>query len=262
MARNIDQNDGSTTSGSSRPGHVVWIPRGSTWLTREKSRPFAVVAPCGPEVQGTLVYGSTQETERRSGAAAIAVAPVREGINRNGLHVRTCFYPGTLLLLEQEDLPSPAGFLGRPLADLRNALRNALGIGRGSCLSPGAPAGSRRGRIVELKSQIAHALRARFAVLLTEPRYSRATNYHLILPVYPGAAGDTHELDLQISGRDWLAVFPGAMRTALLPVPVTQSVWYAHDVARETEFVVDEDTLAQIDRRLCAYFSLPLAVGG
>jgi hypothetical protein len=55
---------------------------------------------------------------------------------------------------------------------------------------------------------------------------------------------------------------PHVVDAALLPVQVTQSVWYEDDIARETEHVVDEDSLARIDRALCDYFALPDPPGG
>jgi hypothetical protein len=245
-------------SGEFPPGQVFWLPPGATWLNQDKSRPFALATACSPARRGTLVYGSTQDTARKAGAASIEVAPNRNGLNRNGLWATTRFYPGVLLRTSFVQLPDEAGRLGKSLDDLRAALRIAFGIGQGSCARPGAPARSRRGRIVELQPALAGDLRTRFAVLLTEPWYSRAKHYQIILPVYSGEGRRTNDdWVLGVSSRSWLAVFPERTRTALLPIQVTQSVWYADDIARETEHVLDEDTLAEIDQRLCAYFSLP-----
>lgn len=227
-------------------------------MNQDKPRPFALATACSPGRRGTLVYGSTQETQRKAGASCIEVAPRREGVSRNGLWRKTYFYPGVLLRTSRAELPDEAGRLGRSLDELRVALRLALGIGEGSCANATAPAGSRRGRIVELNPALAGDLRTRFAVLLTEPWYSRAQHYHIILPLYSG--GNRYTTDdrvLAVSWRLWLAIFPERTHSALLPIPVAQSVWYADDIAQETEHVLDEGTLAEIDRRLCAYFSLP-----
>jgi hypothetical protein len=240
-----------------RPGHLFWMPPGATWLSRDKARPFALVTPSSPEALATLVYGSTQETERASGAACIEVAPVREGLNRNGLRTRTFFYPGTLLNQEHDDLPPPSGYLGRSLTGLRSALRTALGIGRGSCLSRTAPRGSCRGRIVVLSAAAARHIRTALAVVLTEPDYSRTRNYQIILPVFSGLGERVGEHDLLVDTGEWLNAFSRPVKAALLPIPVTQSVWHQHAIARETEYVMDEDSLARIDRALCDYFSLP-----
>lgn len=190
------------------------------------------------------------------------MSPVRRGLHRNGLWARTFFYPGTLLPIEHEQLPSRAGYLGKSLDDLRAALRVALGIGQGSCLAPGAVAGSRRGRVVTLSPGLARDIETSFAVVLTEARYSRENNYQIILPIYPehGEAPGKH--DLIVSARDWFRVLPMQVQSVLLPIPTTHSIWHDDDIDRETASVVDEESLAQIDRRLCAYFSLPPLADG
>lgn len=240
-----------------RPGNVFWLPRGSSWLNRDKPRPFVLATRCGPDVMGTLVYGSTRDTEAQVGAVRLEISPMGTGLNRNGLVARTSFYPGILFREAYAALPGPGGSLGASLRDLRTALREALGIGRGSCLRADAPPGSRRGRVVELGAATAAHLRTRLAVLLTAPEYSRARNYHAILPIlrgdrFTGAAGV-----LRVDRQGGFAFFPDPVRSILLPIPAVQSVWYPERIARETEHVLDEASLARIDRALCDYFSLP-----
>ncbi len=243
-------------SGEFRPGHLVWMPAGATWLNQAKPRPFVLATRCGPAGFGTVVYGSTQQAEKDAGAAWIRVPPVRKGVNRNGLRAETFFYPGTLLPIEHDDLPVHAGFLGKSLDELRAALRTALGIGQGSCLDSRAPAGSRRGRIVELSAALAQEIRAEHAVVLTEPRYSRQEHYHIILPFYPRIGGVAGDHKIFVPAGKWpMAIASEA--GVVLPIPATHSVWYADDIVRETEYVLDDDTLARIDRALCRYFSLP-----
>jgi hypothetical protein len=246
---------------AARPGHLFWMAAGSTWLNRDKPRPFALVTPSNAGTLGTLVYGSTQETEKSVGAACVEVTPVREGLNRNGLRSRSYFYPGTLLAVSHERLPPHSGFLGKSLAELRTALRFALGIGRGSCLGPYAPAGSCRGRLVYLSAALARGLGASAAIVLTEPAYSAQRNYQIILPIFTKFSREGGTYDLLVSGRDWLHFLPAHSRV-MLPVPLTQSVWHDAHITRETEYVVDDETLREIDRRLCDYFSLPPAEDG
>jgi hypothetical protein len=239
-----------------RAGQLFWMPAGSTWLNQDKPRPFALATRCTVDELGTLVYGSTQKTERSSGAASIAVAPARLGLNRNGLRSLTYFYPGTLLPIPHEHLPPPAGFLGRSLNELREGLRAALGIGCGSCLRPSAPANSIRGRVVGLARHLANDLHTEIAVVLTEPRYSATRNYQIILPIFTTFGRQTSSHDLVTSSRDWFAVSSVPIDRALLPIPATHSIWHEDDIVRETEHVVDDETLREIDRRLCDYFSL------
>ena len=237
-------------------GHVFWLPKGTTWLNREKGRPFALATSCSATSSGTLVYGSTRETERKAGAACVEVTPVTAGVNANGLEARTFFYPGVMLRAEYADLPAHAGVLGKALRDFRSAVKAALGIGSGSCLRADAPAGSRRGRIVVLEASFARLLRTRFAVLLTEHAYSREKNYHLLVPILRGDGRVAEASVLTVPRTDWFEVFGEPTTTALLPVQVTQSAWYADDIVSETRYVLDEESLTALDSRLCALFGL------
>jgi hypothetical protein len=243
-----------------RPGHVFWLPRGATWLNRDKPRPFATAAASHGDV--TLVYGSTQRTERQAGAACMEVPPHPTGVNRNGLRMPTLFYPGTLILSSTRVLPAHSGILGRSLDAMRAALRVALGIGQGACTKPGVIAGSRRGRIVELGPAVASHLNTALAIVLTEHAYSAESRYQAILPILGGPVESVQEHDLVIGTRSWHSVFPVPVRTAVLPIPITLSVWHPTGIARATEHVVDEDSLARIDRALCDYFALPDPPGG
>jgi hypothetical protein len=184
------------------------------------------------------------------------------GVNRKGLAERTAFYPGILVRDHYERLPPHAGTVGTSLRELRAALRDALGIGTGSCLTPGAASGSLRGRIVRLEQRLARALRTPFAVILTQPHYSRVRNYQLILPLVADREKDAAPGVLRLPGREWLAVFVQPTPSALLPIPLVHSVWHARDIDHETTYVLDEMSLAEIDQRLCEFFLLepPAAV--
>lgn len=239
-----------------RPGHVFWLARGATWLNTDKPRPFVLATNCGIGTLGTLIYGSARDTEARFGATCVHIDPRPNGVNRNGLAERTTFYPGILVRDRYERLPSHAGTVGTSLGALRAALRDALGIGTGSCLTAVAPAGSLRGRIVRLEQGLARALRTPFAVVLTQPRYSRARNYQLILPLVADRGKDIAPGVLRLAGGEWLAVFATPTASALLPIPLVHSVWHPRDIERETAYVLDETSLSEIDKRLCEFFLL------
>jgi hypothetical protein len=242
-----------------RPGHIFWMAAGATWLNRVKPRPFALATFCSPAAPGTLIYGSTQETEKKSGAAWIEIVPIVTGLNRNGLRSRTYFYPGVLLLVGHRELPPHAGFLGRAGDTLKQVLRWALGVGQGSAERDASPPGSCRGRVVELNERMSTQLRTFFAIILTEHEYSRARNYQIVVPILDGRGTETGNYDVRITSRPWMRAFGVNVDDVLLPIPIAHSVWHADDIARETEYVVDDETLAEIDQRLCDYFSLPLA---
>lgn len=230
--------------------------RGATWLNRTKPRPFVLATGCGTGTPGTLIYGSTQEAEAHTGAVAVYVDPRQQGVNRNGLDKRTAFYPGILIRERYERLPSHAGSVGASLAPLRSALRTALGVGTGSCLSDGAPPGSYRGRVVQIERKLALALRTRFAVILTQPQYSMSRHYQLVVPLRPDEGMVIEPAVLRLSPAGWTGLFSPPTAFVLVPIPLVHSVWHGRDIVRETRFVVDEATLAEIDRRLCEFFSL------
>ncbi|HKP74943.1 MAG TPA: hypothetical protein VJT67_05335 [Longimicrobiaceae bacterium] len=217
---------------------------------------MALATSCGVGRFGTFVYGSTQATEKNMGAACAEVAPLRAGVNANGLLERTFFYPAVMARLACDELTHPAGFLGRAMPAFREAIRTALGIGTGSCRRPGAPSGSLRGRIVVLERSFAASLRTPFAAVLTEHRYSRERRYQVLLPIIRGDGRVGDESVLEIRDRPWLAMFSEPTTRALLPVAVTQSAWYDDDVIGQTEYVLDDGTLAAVDDRLCALFDL------
>jgi hypothetical protein len=109
---------------------------------------------------------------------------------------------------------------------------------------------------VVLDAPISRLLHTRFAVLVTEHGYSAQRKYQLAVPLVGGADIQPQENELRIPFQPWMAVFRKPMEATVLPIPLTLSVWHGSHIARETEHVVDEETLRLIDQRLCDYFSL------
>lgn len=91
---------------------MFWFPAGATWLNKDKPRPFALAATCEDHAPATLVYGSSQRTESHEGAASVDVASIRLGLNRNGLHTTTYFYPAALAVIDAGSLPRLPGSWG------------------------------------------------------------------------------------------------------------------------------------------------------
>jgi hypothetical protein len=232
------------------------LPPGATWLNRNKPRPYVLATPCDPTRRGTLVYGSTRETERAFSAANVEIQPRSLGVNANGLQARTFFYPGVLMPAEYPLLPAHTGNLAGVLRDLRQALRNALGIGSGTCLHPAAPARSRRGRIVLLDARFTSAFHTRYAVVLTEHRYSCSKRYQVVVPIVRGDGVQEGPNVVRVERQDWFAIFPDRASTALLVAPVVQSVWHDEDIVDETPFVIDSASLELLEGRLCAMFGI------
>ena len=238
-----------------RAGHIFLLPEGATWLNHDKPRPFALASTCCPLQLGSMVYGSTRETERRWNTVCVEVRPNPAGVNANGLRERTFFYPGVIFPVDHAQLPAHLGFLGKSLREFRAALRRALGIGTGTCLGPGAPPRSRRGRIVLLTEDLTRDLRTPLAVLLTEHAYSRERRYHLLLPILRGESLRSLEGGVLATIKEWMKAFPQPTTTAVLPTQLLQSGWYEDDIAEETTYVIDEATLDAIESDLCVRFA-------
>jgi len=232
------------------------MPRGAMWLNRDKARPYVLATECRSRMFGTLLYGSTQETERAAGSASIEVRPRPFGVNANGLQHRTIFYPGVLLAARYDDLPPHAGMLHQQVAEMKQTLFRALGIGTGTLHAPVAPRGSRRGRIVLLGPEHALFLRTRHAVILTEHRYSAETRYQVIVPILRGDGLQGDRNVVRIEPQPWFRIFEERTERAFLAAPVIQSVWHPEDVASETPFVIDDVSLGMLEERLCGLFGL------
>jgi len=239
-----------------RAGYVFLLPKGATWLNRDKPRPFALATDSSPTQLGVFVYGSTRRTELLSAAACVEVMPLSSGVNANRLHAPTFFYPGLMLQIEYPFVPPHLGVLGTKLREFRAALAYALGLGTGTCAHPSAPTGSRRGRIIVLQPAAAARLQTRFAVVLTEHAYSCEKRYQLVVPILRGDGLLTEASILRVPRQHWFGIFPEPTSTALLAPPVIQSVWHLDDIAAETPFVIDAATLDALEERLCAMFGI------
>ena len=109
---------------------------------------------------------------------------------------------------------------------------------------------------MRLERRLARALQTRFAVILTEPRYSIAQHYQVILPLRRDDANSITPSVLRLSSGEWMRVFPRSAQSVLLPIPLVHSVWHRLAIIGDTPHVLDEASLDQIDRRLCEFFSL------
>lgn len=237
-----------------RAGHVFFLPRGATWLNHDKPRPFALATTSSPTELGIFVYGSTRRTEMASAAACVEVKPVPSGVNANGLHAPTFFYPGLMLHLEYFQLPAHVGRLGARFPAFRAALEQALGLGTGTCDHPSAPRDSLRGRIVILHPDVATEVLTPIGVLLTEHIYSREKRYQLVVPLVRGDEVVARPGVPRVHDKPWFTTFNRRTTSALLAASTIQSVWHGDAVIDETEFVIDSDSLAVLEDHLRVIF--------
>lgn len=248
-----------TTQARSRRGGDVYRVLPENLPTADtKPRRYVLLHDCaGDGGFATLAYSSTKDTEKAEGAESRVVYGSWMGIKDCGFAHRTHVYTSRLLPVPRHCLRESTGNTGKCWAEIRESLRRALGLGRGTAQT-GDAKGSLRGCVVELSYPIAQTVYTHFAVILTEPVYSRKQRYQIVVPLYPDP-GKFRDGDLVIEGEAWLSALSrdGAPPTRLLVDPsLMLSVFYRSEVSRPLPAVVDAVTMAAIEDRLRKHFQL------
>lgn len=243
---------------SRRGGEVYRVLPEHVPTTDTKPRRYVLLHDCeGDGGFATLAYSSTKDTEKAEGAESRVVYGPWMGIKDCGFTRRTHVYTSRLLPVTRRYLREPTGYTGKCWPEIRESLRRALGLGKGTAQT-GEAKGSLRGCVVELSYPIAQIVYTHFAVVLTEPAYSRKQRYQVVVPLYPDP-GNFRDGDLVIEGEAWLAALSraGAPPSRLLVDPsLMLSVFYRSDVSRPLPAVVDAVTMAAIEGRLRKHFQL------
>lgn len=107
-----------------------------------------------------------------------------------------------------------------------------------------------------VERELASVLRTRYVAVLTEHHYSRQRRYDVVVPLISGDGVTVDPSVVVREGQSWRAAFDPPVGRVIIPVQVVQSTWYSDDIIRETRYVLDNETLAEIDQRLCALFGL------
>ena len=102
------------------------------------------------------------------------------------------------------------------MPDIRRELHRALGLGTGTSAT-GPAAGSFRGHVAELSRALAAEMDTRFAVIVTDPGYSLARRYQLILPLLNAAEYNSEPGDVIVSRTPWLPKVRRGLTEALIP---------------------------------------------
>lgn len=209
------------------PGEVWFLPPESRVGGDIKWRRHVLLLSCeDDEDVATLAYASTSDVEAVFGGSSVLVDPTRSP--RCGFSAPTYVAPCRLVVAASEDLERLAGRLSRDMAALRRALRRALGIGRGQ--------ESLRGRIVELGEELTAKAGFRVGVIVTEPAYSLARRFQLIVPLLDAAEYLPKPGDVIVTGEKWL----DHTRIGILAVDLVQTAYHPTEVARTPGRVVDE----------------------
>jgi hypothetical protein len=224
------------------PGEVWVLPPEQRAEGDIKWRRHVLLVPCEDEGgNGTLAYASTSNTEGAFGGASLLIDPATSP--RCGFSAGTYVIPCRLVSIASEDMDYRTGRLSREMEPLRRVLHGALGIGRGP--------GRLRGCIAELGAELAEEAGFDMGVIITEPDYSLARRYQLILPLLDATEYEAKPSDIVVSGKPWLA----DLGVGIFAVELVQSAFHPIEVVR-TLTRVDDTTLARIDQALVRMFGL------
>lgn len=235
------------------PGEVYFFPPSSG----EDDHPHVLLTPSGQDGGFvTLAYSSSKPTEKQNGAAAVLVDPSRRGRISSGFDRPTYVYPARLISLYEESLPESSGRIIDDLADVKTALRQALGLGTGTGATRGPAAGTLRGQIVTLETATAKDIGTKFALVVTEPRYGWEERYQLIIPIYELEEVVPVEFDLALEATPWLRQIGMTGREVVLAISQVQAVWHRDEIKDQVGAVIEASTMTTVELALERWFDI------
>jgi len=237
------------------PGEVWYLPPESREEGDRKGRRHLLLTACRDHADiGVLSYASTSAIEAAFGGGSFLLDPHAGAYRHTGFDRPTCITPCRLVSALSHDMVRMTGRVIDQMPHIRRVLHHALGLGTGTADS-GRAFGSFRGRVAVLSDSLAREMDCRFAVIITEPGYSLAERYQLILPILSDEEYESEDGDVLVGHADWLdQVRLGA--GAILPTRLIQSAFHPSDLARVLPVCVDEATIGRIDRALIELFGL------
>lgn len=202
----------------------------------------------------TFAFASTSGFEAAFLATYHLLDPYKTSYRGTGFDAATYVYASRLVAVCQEDVGDKVGRLMDDMPAVRDRLRVALGIGTGTANGAGPAAGSYRGQVVELATHVVEETGIRFAVVITEPFYSRSRRYQTVIPTLDATEFAFGEDCIVVEGETWQNRI--AIEKACLAVPLVHSYFQPTDFRGQTGVVVSEVTMAEIDRYLMLRFNL------
>ena len=238
-------------------GQVHFIPKDADEDGDSKFRRHLLLANCDDDAEvASLAYCSSQPTEAGHGAANVLVNPTRTTYRGTGFDVPTYVYPSRIVIVDPGDLEDPRGRVMDEMWKIREELSKALGLGTGTSSGPGSAAGSWRGRYVRLAAPLAQDLRATYAVIVTDPEYSKAERYQTVVPILSAEEYDPQDRDVIFADTKFLEAVDPGMKDAFLWTEATCAVFHARDIESWSSQTIDDATLADLELALRFYFEL------
>jgi hypothetical protein len=241
------------------PGEVWLLPPDDDEHGDPKWRRHVLLTACdqGRDDPAVFAYASTQSTEAGRGAAYVLFDPASTRYGKSGhagFTAATYIYPARLVSVDPGDLRQFRGRLIDEMAGLRLKLQEAMGLGAGTTLGPGAAAGSWRGRVIRLTPDYAARTGFDHGLVVTEPQYSNRQRYQIIVPLILDVEPEPG--DVVVRDNAWLSDIEDGLAFAVLAVPFVHSVFHPTRVWGDVGAVVDEATMTEIDDALRALFAL------
>ncbi|HEX2201921.1 MAG TPA: hypothetical protein VHG91_01420 [Longimicrobium sp.] len=237
-------------------GEVWYLPPEARVGGDPKTRRHVLLTPCDEEDDvGVFAYASRAGTEAAFGGAAFFFNRSARRALHAGFDAPTYVMPCRLVAAGSEDLIRKTGRIVDEMREIRRALHRALGIGTRTRRG-GPAAGSLRGCLVELAPPVADEIGTRAALLVTEPGYSLQRRYQLVLPLLDPDEYEPSPGDVLVEEKPWISAVEEDMRRVLVAVPMIQAAFHPTDLARVVPAVVDDATIAAVDRALLALFGL------
>lgn len=237
------------------PGEVWYLPPEARSEGDPKGRRHVLLTACADTDDfGVFAYASTSAIEAAFGGASFLLDPYARAYHHTGFVRPTYITPCRLVTAPSEDMVRMTGRIIDEMADIRRVLHHALGVGTGTAAS-GSALGSFRGLVAELSEPLAREMDCRFALIVTEPGYSLARRYQLIVPLLDGRDYEQETGDVLVGGVSWLNAVQG-MPEAIIPVKLIQSAFHPSDLARVLPVCVDQGTISEIDHALLQLFGL------
>lgn len=240
-------------------GQVYVLPPARDDEGDSKSRPHVVLRDCEDSANSiTLAYASTQPTEAHHGAQNVLVNPAATSYSRSGFRHPTYVYPARLIAIDPDDLGEPEGRVIDEMPPIRMALRKALGLGTGTSVGNGPAAGSWRGRLAVMHEPLAEELGTHFGVILTEPAYSIAERYQIVVPILSGEDFEIGEYDVPVGSETtkWLVQVGGKYAASFLWVDAVFSIFQAREMSSYTKLCLDEETLRNLEQSMERFLQL------
>jgi hypothetical protein len=238
------------------PGEVHFLPPEARDEGDLKWRRHVLLNTCEAHGDiGVFSYATRSRVEIGFGGAGYLVDPVRGPDRDSGFSAPTYVTPCRLAPVKTESLSQRIGKITHAMPAIRGQVRRAVGATAGTPSGEDS-AGSLRGLVVELSSGLARENGTPYAVIVSDPAYSRAQRYQLILPLGNAAEFEAEQFDIVITDRDWPRFVSRDLSVVLLFTKHIQSAFHRSDIARVLPVAVDPQTMREIDLALVRLFSL------